>query len=59
MYTKPSPDPKVSMWNWIAYDLRLYRMRCGLSGQDLARILNVARSSVSRLENIAQAVSRD
>jgi transcriptional regulator with XRE-family HTH domain len=47
------------MWNWIAYDLRLYRMRRGLSGQDLARLLNIARSSVSRLENnVAQLDDR-
>jgi transcriptional regulator with XRE-family HTH domain len=39
------------MWNWIAYELRFQRMKRGLSGQDLAKILNVARSSVSRLEN--------
>jgi transcriptional regulator with XRE-family HTH domain len=48
---KPSPDPKASMWNWIAYALRFYRAQRGLSGQDLAKLLNVARSSVSRLEN--------
>ena len=51
MQPNPSPDPKASMWNWIAYDLRFQRMKRGLSGQDLAKILNVARSSVSRLEN--------
>jgi transcriptional regulator with XRE-family HTH domain len=39
------------MWNWIAYALRFYRMQRGLSGQDVAKLLNVARSSVSRLEN--------
>jgi transcriptional regulator with XRE-family HTH domain len=39
------------MWAWMAHDLRLYRMQRGLSGQDLAKILNCARSSVSRLEN--------
>jgi transcriptional regulator with XRE-family HTH domain len=51
MLPNPSPDPKASMWNWIAYDLRFQRMKRGLSGQDLAKILTVARSSVSRLEN--------
>jgi transcriptional regulator with XRE-family HTH domain len=51
MNTNPPPDPKASMWNWIAYDLRFQRMKRGLSGQDLAKILNLARSSVSRLEN--------
>jgi hypothetical protein len=39
MQLNPSPDPKESMWNWIAHDLRFYRMRRGLSGQDLAKVL--------------------
>lgn len=39
------------MWHWLAHDLRLYRMRRGPSGNDLAKLFNVARSSVSRYEN--------
>jgi uncharacterized protein DUF5753/helix-turn-helix protein len=50
MHSKPSPDPKSSMWAWIAHDLRFYRLQRDLSGVELARLLNCARSSVSRLE---------
>jgi DNA-binding XRE family transcriptional regulator len=50
MHPKPSPDPRSSMWAWIAHDLRFYRAQRNLSGADLAKILNCARSSVSRLE---------
>ena len=51
MPTNPSPDPRSSMWAWIAHDLRLYRQRRGLSGDAVARLLNISRSSFSRLEN--------
>jgi transcriptional regulator with XRE-family HTH domain len=50
MHIKPSPDPKSSMWAWMARDLRLFRERRGQTGQDVAKILNCARSSISRLE---------
>jgi transcriptional regulator with XRE-family HTH domain len=48
---KPSPDPKSSMWAWLAHDLRFYRVRRGLSGDAVAKLLTCARSSISRLEN--------
>jgi transcriptional regulator with XRE-family HTH domain len=48
---KPSPDPKSSMWAWLAHDLRLYRTQRGLSGDAVAKLINCARSSISRLEN--------
>jgi transcriptional regulator with XRE-family HTH domain len=48
---KPSPDPKSSMWAWLAHDLRFYRARRGLSGDAVAKLLTCARSSISRLEN--------
>lgn len=51
MSTNPPPDPLVSMWSWIAYDLRFYRKRANLSGAQLGQILGVVRSVVSRLEN--------
>jgi transcriptional regulator with XRE-family HTH domain len=51
MPTNPSPDPRTSMWAWIARDLRIYRQRRGLSGQAVAMFLSVGRSSISRLEN--------
>jgi transcriptional regulator with XRE-family HTH domain len=48
---KPSPDPKSSLWAWLAHDLRYYRLQRGLSGDAVAKLLNCARSSISRLEN--------
>ena len=51
MLPKPSPDPKSSMWAWLAHDLRLYRTQRGLSGDAVAKLINCARSSISRLEN--------
>lgn len=51
MLPKPSPDPKSSMWAWIAHDLRFYRKQLGLSGDAVAKLINCGRSSISRLEN--------
>jgi transcriptional regulator with XRE-family HTH domain len=51
MATNPPPDPKTSMWAWIAYMLRFHRTRRGLSGDALGRILNCSKSTVSRLES--------
>jgi transcriptional regulator with XRE-family HTH domain len=48
---KPSPDPKSSMWAWLAHDLRFYRTQRGLSGEAVGKLINCGRSSVSRLEN--------
>ncbi|HEU5030990.1 MAG TPA: helix-turn-helix transcriptional regulator [Spirillospora sp.] len=45
------PDPRSSMWAWIAYSLRFHRMQRGLTGDAVAKLLNCARSSISRLEN--------
>jgi transcriptional regulator with XRE-family HTH domain len=50
MQMRPSPDPKSSMWAWMAHDLRFYREQRGQSGHDVAKIINCARSSLSRLE---------
>jgi transcriptional regulator with XRE-family HTH domain len=51
MNINESPDPRSSMWSWMAQQLRFQRMQRGLTGDALAKILNVARSSISRLEN--------
>ncbi|WUH98783.1 helix-turn-helix transcriptional regulator [Spirillospora sp. NBC_00431] len=45
------PDPRSSMWAWIAYSLRFHRMQRGLTGDAVGKLLNCARSSISRLEN--------
>jgi transcriptional regulator with XRE-family HTH domain len=39
------------MWAWLAHDLRFYRNQRGLSGDSVAKLINCARSSLSRLEN--------
>lgn len=45
------PDPRSSMWAWMAYMLRFLRLQQGMSGTVVAEMLNVARSQISRLEN--------
>ena len=51
MNINESPDPRSSMWAWIAYSLRFHRMQRGLTGDAVAKLLYCARSSISRLEN--------
>ncbi|GGU96077.1 transcriptional regulator [Actinomadura cremea] len=51
MHINESPDPRSSVWAWTAYHLRFQRMQHGMSGHALAKLLNCARSSISRLEN--------
>ncbi|MBE1535613.1 helix-turn-helix domain-containing protein [Actinomadura algeriensis] len=51
MHINESPEPRSSMWAWIAYQLRIQRRQRGMSGHALAKLLNCARSSISRLEN--------
>ncbi|MFF5263591.1 helix-turn-helix transcriptional regulator [Actinomadura viridis] len=47
---RETPDPMVSMWTWLAHDLRFYRLKHGLSGERFGRIIGVVRSTVSRME---------
>ncbi|WP_433474130.1 helix-turn-helix domain-containing protein [Spirillospora sp. CA-142024] len=49
--TNQPPDPKSSMWAWIAYQLRFQRIERGLSGDAVAKILNCSRATISRLES--------
>ncbi|MGI5324466.1 helix-turn-helix domain-containing protein [Actinomadura nitritigenes] len=51
MHINEAPDPRSSMWAWMAYHLRFQRMQHGMSGHALAELLNCSRSSISRLEN--------
>jgi transcriptional regulator with XRE-family HTH domain len=51
MTTNPPPNPKISMWTWLAYSLRFHRMQRGLSGEALGRILTCSKATVSRLES--------
>jgi transcriptional regulator with XRE-family HTH domain len=51
MPTNPSPDPLSSMWAWIAHDVRFYRVRARMNGEDFGKIMGVVRSTVSRFES--------
>jgi transcriptional regulator with XRE-family HTH domain len=51
MRSKPSPDPLSSMWAWIAHDLRFYRTKQGMTGDEFGKIMGVVRSTVSRMES--------
>jgi transcriptional regulator with XRE-family HTH domain len=51
MYACPSPDPLSSMWAWIAHDLRFYRTKHRMTGEEFGKIMGVVRSTVSRMES--------
>ncbi|MEV5824081.1 helix-turn-helix transcriptional regulator [Spirillospora sp. NPDC052242] len=48
--TNEPPDPLASMWAWIAYQLRFQRVERGWTGDDVAKLLNCSRATISRLE---------
>lgn len=43
-------DPTSSLYAWIAYDLRIYRKRHGMTGTQVGKIIGYVRSHVSNLE---------
>lgn len=43
-------DPMSSLYAWLAYDLRFYRRKRGLTGTEVGRIINCVRSHVANLE---------
>lgn len=43
-------DPTSSLYAWIAYDLRSYRKRHGMTGTQVGKIIGYVRSHVSNLE---------
>jgi transcriptional regulator with XRE-family HTH domain len=43
-------DPKISMWFFLAFCLRFFRERAGLSLTQCGEIMGLARSSVSNME---------
>ncbi|MFD0856754.1 helix-turn-helix transcriptional regulator [Actinomadura adrarensis] len=51
MSARESLDPASSIWHLIAVQLRRHREERNISGAALARILDLDRSSVSRLES--------
>ncbi|GAA4240056.1 helix-turn-helix transcriptional regulator [Actinomadura meridiana] len=50
MSHRPSPDPKSSLWDLIAFYLRFCRLQRKLTGDLLGEILSCSKSTVSRLE---------
>ncbi|MFV2171807.1 Scr1 family TA system antitoxin-like transcriptional regulator [Actinomadura sp. LOL_016] len=51
MATNPPPDPKRSMWDFIAFYLRFCRNQRGLSGESVGRVIKTSKATVSRIEN--------
>ncbi|WP_433462474.1 helix-turn-helix domain-containing protein [Spirillospora sp. CA-128828] len=43
-------DPTSSLYAWLAYDLRVYRKRHGMTGIQVGKIIGYVRSHVSNLE---------
>ncbi|MBA9007930.1 helix-turn-helix domain-containing protein [Thermomonospora cellulosilytica] len=56
---KEPPNPKTSMWALIAYYLRKSRLRRKQTGEDVARILNISPSQLSKLEHDIVRLSED
>jgi transcriptional regulator with XRE-family HTH domain len=50
MAARDDLDPLSSMWHWIAYDLRFWREKDGMSLTDLGEHLNLTKKGVSHLE---------
>lgn len=50
MAERENLDPKNSLWEWIATDLHVWRVRKGLSLNEMGQILGITRASVSNLE---------
>lgn len=48
--TRPSPDPKASLWDFMAYYLRFLRTQRNLTGESVGRIVQRSKSMISRYE---------
>lgn len=46
----PSPDPRSSMWNLIAWYLRCFRRLNKLNGEDVGDVIGGGKAAVSRIE---------
>lgn len=46
----PAIDPDSSLWAWLAYDLRFYRERSGLSLAGMGRIIHRSATNLSNCE---------
>jgi DNA-binding XRE family transcriptional regulator len=50
MAQHPAIDPDSSLWAWLAYDLRFYREKCGLSQEAMGRIIRRSATNLSNCE---------
>ncbi|MGH2811881.1 MAG: Scr1 family TA system antitoxin-like transcriptional regulator, partial [Actinomycetota bacterium] len=57
MSRRPSPNPKGSMWNLIAYYLRFLRTERGETLRRMADTMGVAESTTSRIETGEQKLT--
>jgi Domain of unknown function (DUF5753) len=49
--TRPSPDPRSSMWDFMAYYLRFLRTQHDATGETVGKIVRRSKSTVSRFES--------
>ncbi|WP_242909144.1 DUF5753 domain-containing protein [Actinomadura terrae] len=59
MAIKPSPDPRNSMWDFIAYYLRVWRRMMQGHGPRITEILKISEATLSRLEHNQRRLSGD
>ena len=52
-------DPRISLWNWLAFELRHQRELHGLSLTQAGKIIHAARSTVSNMEAGRQRLNED
>lgn len=49
--TRPSPDPKNSLWDFMAYYLRFLRTQHNMTGETVGRLIQRSKSTISRYES--------
>lgn len=50
MRVEPIVNPNASLWDWLAYDLRFYRKKYGLTQNAMASIIATSPNNLSNLE---------
>lgn len=50
MRTNPVVDPDAGLWNWLAYDLRFYRQKYGMSQSAMSEVIKTSSPNLSNLE---------
>jgi transcriptional regulator with XRE-family HTH domain len=59
MVDKNAINPYASLWDWLAYDLRLYRTRRGMTLAELGKILGVRKQTVNGYESGISKISEE